>query len=291
MDTNKCTYVYKRIGDCSVKADIYFNDAKDAPVIVFIHGGALIWGSREDINPRQVELYREAGFSVVSIDYRLAPETALNSIIEDVQDAIEWICSEGKSKFGLNSDKLAVVGSSAGGYLSLVAGMLSDKPKAIVSLYGYGDILGDWYSKPSEFYCQQTGITREEALHCVGDKILSEGKVERFNYYLYCRQHGIWPQEVSGYDIITDRYKLIELCPAYNVSKKCPPTLLLHGDIDTDVPYMQSVIMTQKLNDTGVYNRLITLEGKGHAFDYNMSDEAVQAAFVDVITFLNKYLA
>ncbi len=75
MNINKATHVYKQVNDCLIKADIYINDIKEAPVIVFIHGGALIWGSRQDINPKQIEMYKKAGFSIVSIDYRLAPET------------------------------------------------------------------------------------------------------------------------------------------------------------------------------------------------------------------------
>jgi len=290
MNINKETHIYKETTDCLIKADVYFNDVREAPVIIYIHGGALIWGSRENIDPRQIEIYRKAGFSIVSIDYRLAPETPLNLIVEDVRDALLWVCSEGKSKYGFNSDKLAVVGCSAGGYLSLMTGTLKSKPKAIVSFYGYGDIIGDWYCKPSKFYCQQPIVSREEAYSCIGDKIISEGNRDRFKYYLYCRQNGIWTSEVSGYDIIADRNKLIQFCPAYCAREDYPPTLLIHGDEDTDVPHAQSVIMAQALTKLGVNNKLITLKGKGHAFDYDMNDVNVQAAFVQVINFLKEYL-
>ena len=93
MKINKETHIYKETTDCLIKADVYFNDVREAPVIIYIHGGALIWGSRENINPRQIEIYRKAGFSIVSIDYRLAPETPLNLIVEDVRDALLWVCS------------------------------------------------------------------------------------------------------------------------------------------------------------------------------------------------------
>ncbi len=171
-----------------------------------------------------------------------------------------------------------------------MAGTFINKPKAIVSLYGYGDILGDWYCKPSQFYCQQPKVSLDEAYSCVGDKTISEGNIDRFKYYLYCRQQGIWTQEVSGYDIISDRDNLKKYCPVYSAQKDYPPTLLLHGDMDTDVPYMQSVIMAQTLNDLGVYNELIILKGKEHAFDHDMDDINVQDAFAVVISFLRKHL-
>jgi len=104
------------------------------------------------------------------------------------------------------------------------------------------------------------------------------------------RQNGIWTSEVSGYDIIADRDKLIQFCPAYCAREDYPPTLLIHGDEDTDVPHAQSVIMAQALTKLGVNNKLITLKGKGHAFDYDMNDVNVQAAFVQVINFLKEHL-
>lgn len=291
MAVNTFTDIYKQISGCSIQADIYQSEKEDASVVVFIHGGALIWGSRVNLDHRQIALYLEAGFSVVSIDYRLAPESKIASIIEDIQDALIWISTAGAEKYGLNGDRLAVVGSSAGGYLSLMSGTFSRKPKAIVSFYGYGDLLGDWYCKPSPFYCRQPMVSLEEARGCVGQTIRSEGATDRFKFYLHCRQQGIWTSEVSGYDVYADRKQVIEYCPAYCAGVDYPPTLLLHGDLDTDVPYQQSVIMTQKLNHVGVANRLITLEGKGHGFDYEMEDPAVRNAFTDVIQFLGMHLA
>lgn len=288
LGTKMETVVYKVADGCAIKADIYSGNNEGAPLIVYIHGGALIWGTRKNINPRRVELYREAGFSVISIDYRLAPETLLNQIAEDVQDAIKWIHSESKSKYGLNSDKLAVVGSSAGGYLALLTGTFPNKPKAIVSFYGYGDIIADWYCKPSEFYCMQPKVSREEAYTYVGDTIISEGGWDRFKYYLYCRQNGIWTSEVSGYDIVADKDKIMKFCPYYCAGKDFPPTLFLHGDADTDVPYTESVKMVQKLTELGVNNKLIMLKGKGHAFDRDMDDADVKNAFTEVIKFLNE---
>ena len=291
MAVHKFTDIYKQIAGCSIQADIYQNEKKGMPVIVLIHGGALIWGSRADFNQSQIVRYLEAGFSVVSIDYRLAPETKIVSIVKDIDDALIWIGTDGAEKYGYDGNKLAVVGCSAGGYLSLMSGTSSRKAKAIVSFYGYGDLLGDWHCKPSPHYCRQPLVSREEAYRYVGDTILSEGPGDRYKFYLYCRQQGIWTSEVSGYDIYAERNQVIQYCPAYCAGVDYPPTLLLHGDLDTDVPYQQSVIMAEKLTQVGVVHRLITLVGKGHGFDYEIESPDVQHAFTDVIQFLGKYLA
>ncbi len=281
---NKQTFVYKKKKNCSIKADIYLNFKNNSSIIIFIHGGALIWDSRESIIPEQIELYNEAGFSVISIDYRLAPETKLEEIIKDIYDAIKWI------KQNIEPEKIAIVGSSAGGFLSLLTGSFDIKPKAIVSFYGYGDIIADWYCKPSFFYCQKPLVSKEEAYSFINKGVISEGSTERIQYYLYCRQNGIWTSEVSGYDILSYREKLKEFCPIYNINKDYPPTLLLHGDEDTDVPYKQSVVMANKLQTMGIESKLITLKGKNHAFDYDMKDKQVILAFEEVLSFLKEHI-
>jgi alpha/beta hydrolase fold len=96
-----------------------------------------------------------ADFSVVSIDYRLAPETKLQGILEDVRDAFHWIRANAE-RLGVSPDRSVVCGGSAGGYLTLMTGfVLRPRPKALVSYWGYGDIVGAWYSRPDPFYSRQ----------------------------------------------------------------------------------------------------------------------------------------
>ena len=86
---NKQTYTYKVVGNCEIQADVYEASGRPPrPAILFLHGGALILGSREGIHPGQLDRYLNAGYALISVDYRLAPETKLPAIIEDVQDAV-----------------------------------------------------------------------------------------------------------------------------------------------------------------------------------------------------------
>ena len=121
------TLTYKKVGDCEIRADIYSYPATNVtPAVVLIHGGALIMGDRQmlgnQIGRRMVRQVLDAGLKVVSIDYRLAPETKLPAIVQDVQDAFRWIRKEGPTKLVIDGNRLAAVGHSAGGYLSLMAG-------------------------------------------------------------------------------------------------------------------------------------------------------------------------
>jgi acetyl esterase/lipase len=155
-----------------------------------------------------------------------------------------------------------------------------------VSFYGYGDIAGEWYSRPDAFYNRQPAVTREEAQLAIGTRVIAEdeaGKRERF--YLYARQQGLWPREVVGHDPDKEPILFDPLCPIRNVTRDYPPTLLLHGDRDTDVPFEQSALMAKELERHGVEHEFIPMPGRGHAFDGEMSDPAIAAAFDRVLSF------
>ena len=91
----------------------------------------------------------------------------------------------------------------------------------------------------------------------------SERKGNGGAYYQTCRKLGIWPEKVSGF-AETDAKKFAPYMAAKNVSPKNPPTLMIHGTKDTDVPHEQSLIMTREFKKHGVLHRLISVEGGEH---------------------------
>ena len=287
------THIYKTAQGCQIRADVYPSAHPNTPssVILWLHGGALIWGSRVAPKAEHLRRYGELGCVVVAIDYRLAPETKLPGIIEDVRDAYRWVRETGPALFNIDPERVAVIGHSAGGYLSLMAGTFSSPPRALVSFYGYGDIVADWYTRPDPFYCQRPLISRTEALNAVGTAPTAEGTGSRISFYFYCRQQGLWPREVGGHDPVAERSFFLPFCPLYNISEDYPPTLLLHGDQDTDVPYEQSATMASALAAAGVDSELITIPGGGHGFDAQMDKPEVSGAFTSVLRFLEQHLA
>lgn len=109
-------------------------------------------------------------------------------------------------------------------------------------------------------------MPEEEARRAVGGTQITgtEGPTIRSRFYLYCRQKGLWPREVTGHDPDREPTAFDAFCPLRNVSKVYSPTLLVHGDKDTDVPHEQSVLMDRELARRGVEHRLITIAGGGH---------------------------
>jgi acetyl esterase/lipase len=273
-DLRAHTEVYKTVDGCPVRLDVYPVARPSSPVLVCIHGGALIWGSRADIASGGARLLTglcaEAGYTQVSIDYRLAPETKLSGILDDVADAWAWVQRELPGLADVDTSRVAVLGRSAGGYLALTAAYrVTPRPRAIVSLYGYGDIAASWYAEPSAHYLDNELISEEAALRVVGSETLSEAgdDTERWRFYLFCRQHGLWIQRVAGLDPRRDAGTLRHYRPICNVSPSYPPTLLVHGTDDTDVPYEQSSEMAAALHAQGVSAELVTIPGGAHAFD------------------------
>lgn len=131
----------------------------------------MIQGSRRSLEGNFHPEVLKRGYIVVSIDYRLAPETKLPGIIEDLQAAWRWLRQEGGRQFGIDPDRIAVAGGSAGGYLTLMTGFcVKPRPRVLVSYYGYGDITTPWYSQPDGFYRRQPLVPKEEAYRCVGDR-------------------------------------------------------------------------------------------------------------------------
>jgi acetyl esterase/lipase len=288
------THIYRSVGGLQLPVDIIHTPAAQrAPVILWLHGGALMRGSRTGLWRAARNRYLQAGFAVAAADYRLGPETKLPEIILDVQAAHAWLRSGGAGP-AVDAQRIVVMGHSAGGYLTLLSGhWLSPKPAALVSFYGYGDIVGDWYSRPDPFYCQQPMVSDEEAARAVGLEPVSESgplnNDRRGRYYLYTRQRGLWPKALTGHDPGQEPEFFDPYCPVRHVTADYPPVMLLHGDADTDVPVAQSIEMAAACQRTGTRHILKVLPGRGHGFDNaGLDDPLISAAFDDVLKFMRR---
>lgn len=87
------------------------------PVLVYFHGGGLVMGSNHSFEPLARELASASGATVVAVEYRLAPEFPPPAQFDDAYAATELV-SQNAAALGVDPDRLAVVGDSAGGSLA-----------------------------------------------------------------------------------------------------------------------------------------------------------------------------
>lgn len=213
-------------------------------------------------------------YIAISADYRLAPQASIHEIFQDIQDCIAFIRADLPSILGDKADvsRLAVSGSSAGGYLALLAGLyVEPKPKVIAPIYPITDPLGSFFTTPQ---------LPEEGKYVPKDEELAgyldvEAPV--------VANSGLKPEEdtrthMYGYMLRTATLAKLLGVPSdqkgmrYRISrniKDCglPPAYIVHGDADRAVGVEQADEVVGAMVGCGldvVYERV---HGKDHLFD------------------------
>jgi acetyl esterase len=101
----------------AVSVRIYRGGREPAPAVLYCHSGAFVLGNL-DVDHRQcVELAKRGHCTVISVDYRLAPEHPFPAALDDALVALRWV-ADNAAELHIDTDRLAVAGSSAGGALA-----------------------------------------------------------------------------------------------------------------------------------------------------------------------------
>lgn len=94
------------------------------PALVFYHGGGWVLGSIESHDAISREIANLASCVVISVEYRLAPEHKFPAAVEDAYESLEWVVANA-GELGIDRDRIAVGGDSAGGNLATVACLIA----------------------------------------------------------------------------------------------------------------------------------------------------------------------
>ncbi|GAA2429052.1 alpha/beta hydrolase [Streptomyces macrosporus] len=108
--------------DIPVRIYVRPGDAEPRPALLFFHGGGFVTGNLDTEDARCREIARRTGLVVVSVDYRLAPEHPFPCAFEDCYDALLWTVANA-SELGVDTERIAVGGTSAGGALTAAVSM------------------------------------------------------------------------------------------------------------------------------------------------------------------------
>lgn len=116
--------VYRKIDGNDLKADVYSPiKGKNHPAVLLIHGGGWVSGSKENQQIMGQHL-AENGYVAVVANYRLSREAKFPAAVHDLKTALAWM-RQNASEFGINSNKIAVLGTSAGAQLATLLGVTS----------------------------------------------------------------------------------------------------------------------------------------------------------------------
>jgi acetyl esterase/lipase len=96
---------------------IYRGGPAPAPVVVYCHAGGFALGNLDTDHPQCVELARRGRCTVMSVDYRLAPEHPYPAAFDDAIAVLKWVADNAK-ELDVDAARMAVAGSSAGGALA-----------------------------------------------------------------------------------------------------------------------------------------------------------------------------
>jgi acetyl esterase/lipase len=251
------------------RLDLYVPAKADAPlpVIVWVHGGAWMGGSKDDGGPAL--RFVGKGYAVACINYRLSQHAVFPAQIEDCKAAIRWLRSNATT-YNLNPDRIGVWGASAGGHLVALLGTSggvedgerkgesadqSSRVQAVVDFFGPTDFLQmDAHAVPGARLKHDSSTSPESQL--IGGAIQENvEKVGRAN-------------------------------PVKYVTKDAPPFLIVHGERDPLVPCHQSELLYEALKRARTDVTFYKIAGASHGGP-EFNTEMMRAA---VLAFFDKHL-
>jgi acetyl esterase/lipase len=234
---------YARVDGHRLLLDLYLpREVANAPLIVWIHGGAWRAGSKDAMPLGRLV---EHGFAVASIDYRLTPVARFPANIHDIKAAVRWLRSQ-SSRFGYNSEGIGISGASAGGHLANLVGVSNGHSALEGTVGGHLDQSSDVQAVVS-FYgaANLTTILGQSTPH--GLRV----RVPALDLLL-----GGQPDQMT---------RLAELAsPVFHVDRSDPPLLMYHGDQDPQMPVNQSIELLGRYRAAGLDGTLRFVHGATH---------------------------
>jgi acetyl esterase/lipase len=244
------------------------------PVVVFLHGGGWRVGGRRSAGPAYAgqvpnpfERIAQSGIAVASADYRLSGEATWPAQLHDAKAAVRWLRARA-GEIGVDPDRIAAWGESAGGHLAELLGLTGDD----ASLEGEEGLTGPssavsavvaWYS-PSDLAAVATDTGQDPSDPQTREALL------------------------LGDPAPTVPDRAAQASPLSHVTPTAPPFLLLHGAADRFIPCVQSERLHAALEEAGVEVELDVYEDADHM--WTGSADAAEKALDRTIDVLRRRL-
>lgn len=253
------TLVFSATGEYELRLDLFRPPVavpEGSPCIVVVHGGSWTRGDSRDFASLSPYLARQ-GYVVVGINYRKAGKYPFPAARNDLHASIHYI-KVNAAYLGVNPDRIALLGRSAGGQLALLVAYETDDPciRGVVSFYGPTDMVYG-FNHPTDKRVIDTPVTLGTYLSGTPDT---------------SREH---------YDAAS---------PINFVGENSPPTLLMHGSQDEMVHAAHSDRLSEQLAKSGVDHLYLKLPWATHGFDHNLWGPGGQISTYSVERFMRSVL-
>jgi acetyl esterase/lipase len=247
--------------------DIWMPDGATGPVplVIFVHGGGFAGGDKSmEIEVGNVVAVLAAGYAAASLNYRLSGEARFPAAVQDVKAAVRFLRANA-SRYGLDPDRFAAWGESAGGYLVAMIGTTGDQATVLddPSLGNAGvssavQAVVDFFG-PTDFLQMDAQFGSAPPAACKGQVRTYDSADSPVSLFL-----GAAIQTVPDHSAANP----ITYIPT---AKTLPVFLIAHGDSDCEVPIQQSQILHEALLAAGATATFNLVRGVGH-------DEAILAS-------------
>jgi len=214
--------------------------------VVYAHGGGVVSGTAEMYKPVTAGLAVETDTVVVSVDYRLAPETKCPDNVIDFYQALKFV-KENYTKWRLNPDRLIISGESGGGYICFGAMvMLAQRKEAnmVKAAFPIIPMMSDY------FFSDPASMTIEERYNQEGMKVMWK--------YIAKDLKEDWSNPLLFPSKAPD-----------SMMKEMPPTVIFSAEFDMFIT--ETDRMARRLRQNGRLLDLCTIPGIGHASYLNPS--------------------
>lgn len=246
--------VFGKGGDLDMTLDVYHPPEGVTPkrmAIIHLFGGGFFAGNKNAgyiINDAKALGAR--GYTNISANYRLQSQGLWPAQIHDVKAAIRWTRANA-GRLGVEANRIAVAGYSAGGMLALMAAGTNDKPE-------FDGTVG-------------TPGVSSKVDACIGVYPLASAQIARGLF----GEGGATPEAIAA------------ASPTTYIGPGFAPTIFIHGTADTTVPLSSSVDFFNKLLALNVPTALTAIQGAAHAFD-NAALDAVEVMAQSIDLFLDR---
>jgi acetyl esterase/lipase len=260
--------------DRAEKLDLYLPEGRAAgvksPALVWIHGGSWIGGDKGEARAKEIcGTLAGAGYVAVSINYRLG--AVWPAALLDCKNAVRFLRAHA-AEYGIDPDRIAVGGGSAGGHLALMVGFttglkelepdapypgVSSAVRAVLDLYGPANLVLPPAAGRADPFPGMRKVMADSRAVWNGARPLFGGSSIAL--------------ENESLEQSDARMALTTASPTHMVAKGAPPVLIFHGLADPTVEVAQSIELDKALTERGVEHELVTLEGVGHSFDFEIA--------------------